>query len=114
MIMAPEPLSFTKCRLTEDDVASIVASHRNSEEMLRYVRSLQNLDQLTDINRTLGEIKSGLLSAATGKDHVDQKTFDRVLRNLHWMYGIVVGALLFIVVFLVTGQKLGIVTIAPH
>lgn len=90
------------CVLSEDDLFKISETYKNTVKIMDLAKNLRHLEALP-------EIKTTLLNAATGKRHIDIETFDKVLSSMRWMYGIVIAALVFIIVFLMTGERLGLI-----
>lgn len=82
-----------------------------SDKLFEYFEKVDAMEQVMQTlceNSThlecLPEIKNKLLDSATGRDHWDSKT----VRMLVWIMGGMIFSLLFMLVFLATGHKLGI------
>jgi hypothetical protein len=73
------------------------AMHEDISEMKLYLPHLEKLEALSDI-------KSHLMSAATGKNHIETQTAILIFKIL----GGVIFALLIVVVFLLTGEHFGV------
>lgn len=78
-------------------------THRIMHELMTHTKHLSKLDALEDI-------RDSLLDSATGKSHIDIKTAGMLFKIL----GAVIFALLLVIVFLLTGEKLGILNLLHH
>lgn len=77
--------------------------HQKIPVFIEHTSHLSKLDYLKDI-------KESLLSAAVGKDHIPMKIAMRMFTVL----GFVVMGLMFLVVFLLTGESLGWIAPLNH
>lgn len=75
----------------------IVETHSVSVTLGKYLPHLEKLDALEDI-------KDHLMDAATGKNQLDIKVATLLFKIL----GITIVALLFVIIFLLTGESMGI------
>lgn len=75
-------------------------AHKRIGQMLEHTQHLSKLDALEDI-------RDSLISKATGRDQIDSKIALLLFRIL----GAVIVTLLFVILFLLTGQKLNLLSI---
>jgi hypothetical protein len=75
----------------------ITEIHSQNHTLVQHAAHLQKLDALT-------EIKDKLLESATGRNQFDIG----IAQKLFTILGMVIMALVFIIVFLLTGAKLGL------
>lgn len=80
----------------EQIISAIVKVDTMHDGMLELVKHTQHL-------QALSEIRDNLISAATGKDHVPAKILLIILATL----GAVIVGLVFVIVFLLTGEAMG-------
>lgn len=78
-------------------------TNKSMQTLLKYGEHLQKLDALEDI-------RDSLLDSATGRSQIDTKTAGMIFK----IFGIVIFALLLVIVFLLTGEKLGILSLVGH
>lgn len=83
-------------RHREQIISAIVKVDTMHDGMIEMVKNTQHLQALSDI-------RDSLLSAATGRDHVPTKVLLVVLGTL----GAVIVGLVFVIVFLLTGEAMG-------
>lgn len=76
---------------------------RTHDAMLQIVPHIQHLSKLD----TLEDIRDTLLEAATGRNHIDANMATLVFKIL----GAVILTLLFVLLFLLTGQHFNILTL---
>lgn len=80
----------------EQIISAIVKVDTMHDGMVKMVENLQHLKALSDI-------RDNLLDSATGRDHVPTKVLLIVLGTL----GAVIVGLVFVLVFLLTGEAMG-------
>jgi hypothetical protein len=87
--------------------------HRDTKEVLRFAQYLKYLkpihEDVRGVRDDVNLMKNTTLNAAIGKDHVPLDTHKKVVRNHNVLSGIAVVALLGIIVFLLTGEKLELI-----
>lgn len=87
-----------------DRVESVVKEiHSQNQTLVNHTAHLQKLDALS-------EIKDSLLSAAIGRTQLDLG----IAKLIFWLMGAVMLGELFVIVFLLTGEKLGILQLLQH
>lgn len=105
--MGNNGVSMFKCQLSDqweehrkeakDAIYKVDEMSTNMGLIIEHTQHLKKLDKL-DI------IAESLLNAATGKDQMPTKTAHLIFK----MFGVVMLGLIFVIVFLLTGQKLGV------
>jgi hypothetical protein len=93
-----------RCALSQDEAEMIQESHLNTKEILLYAKYLENL-------KSLKTIEDKLLNAAIGKGWLDVETHNKVIRSNNILFGFIVVSLIGTIVFLLTGQTNGWVTL---
>jgi hypothetical protein len=83
-------------------IRNIAELQKKMDEMAEHTANLEQLKKLD----ALIDIRDRLLNSATGRHHLDLPTAALVLKLL----GIVIISLVFVIVFLLTGQGFGFLT----
>jgi hypothetical protein len=90
-------------RQLKESARKIDEMHMSMAALLRNTKHLEELGELKVISSTLLEMKDTTLDVATSKDHIQAKHFELMMKIL----GTVILVLLFVLAFVLTGQKLG-------
>ena len=77
--------------------------HRIANSFSQHIRHLEHLDALPDI-------RDKLLDSATGRKQIDRETFLLIMK----IGACVVFALVFCIVFLITGESTGLFSLLGH
>jgi hypothetical protein len=94
-------MEITSNDISESDLVKALEKINESHTMLSTL--LEHTRHLPVIAGTSAEIKACLLSAAIGKDHVPLPVVEKIIK----IFGIVIATLLMVLVFILTGIKLG-------
>lgn len=111
--MAPGMMNGS-CHLNDDEwveyreraqkLESMVGElHSNTKTLVAHTSHLSKLDNLT-------EIKDKLLDTATNKNQLDIG----IAKMIFMILGGVILSLIFVIVFLLTGEKLGLLNLVQH
>lgn len=96
----------------KEDITHLVNSMAH---VLSYAKHLEKLDQLDIIANSITSMEVRLLNAATGRDQVPTEVVQKMLgvvttanTRIMWVFSSIAVGLLTVIVFLLTGAKLGI------
>ncbi len=102
VVCAFERFQREKSREVELALVKVSEVHSAMSELIKHASHLSKLDALEDI-------KNSLIGPATGRDQMQTKTVNMIVKIL----GVVIIGLLATLVFIITGKSLGWLSIHP-